>query len=36
MGPARGALRQDPSVIEADWQAALAVFKFHKSYKGGA
>jgi hypothetical protein len=33
---AREALRRDPSVGEADWVAALAVFKLHKSYKGGA
>ena len=33
---AREALRRDPSVSEADWTAALDVFKYHKSYKGGA
>jgi hypothetical protein len=33
---AREALRQDPYLIEADWVAALAVFKHHKSNRGGA
>ena len=33
---AREALRQDPYVSEADWMAALSVFRYHKSYKGGA
>ena len=32
---AREALRRDPSVSDADWAAALEVFKHHKSYKGG-
>lgn len=33
---ARDALRRDPSIGAADWRAALAVFRHHKSYKGGA
>jgi hypothetical protein len=33
---ARAALRRDPSVSEADWVAALEVFRHHKSYRGGA
>jgi len=33
---ARNALRRDPSVGDADWHAALAVFQHHKSYGGGA
>ena len=33
---AREALRQEPYLREADWQAALAVFVHHKSYRGGA
>jgi hypothetical protein len=33
---AHEALRRDPSVSEADWKAALEVFKHHKSYQGGA
>jgi hypothetical protein len=33
---ARDALRRDPSISDADWPAALEVFKHHKSYKGEA
>lgn len=33
---ARAALRRDPSVEDADWGAALDVFRHHKSYRGGA
>ncbi|MFI5897649.1 hypothetical protein ACIA5D_46935 [Actinoplanes sp. NPDC051513] len=33
---ARNALRRDPSVGDADWHSALAVFQHHKSYGGGA
>lgn len=33
---ARNALRRDPSITDADWPAALEVFRHHKSYKGGA
>lgn len=33
---ARDALRRDPSINDADWPAALEVFKHHKSYKGEA
>jgi hypothetical protein len=33
---ARDALRRDPSISDADWPAALEVFKYHKSYKGEA
>jgi len=29
---AQDALRRDPSISEADWPAALEVFKHHKSY----
>jgi len=36
IGTAREALRRNPSISEADWSAALEVFKHHKSYKGGA
>ena len=33
---ARDALRRDPSISDADWPAALEVFKSHKSYRGEA
>lgn len=33
---ARETLRRDPSVTPDDWRAALDVFKYHKSYRGGA
>jgi hypothetical protein len=33
---AQDALRRDPSISDADWPAALEVFKHHKSYKGEA
>lgn len=36
IGATREALRQDPSVSEADWTIALEVFQHHKSYRGGA
>jgi hypothetical protein len=35
LNAAREALRRDPSVGEGDWKAALNVFKYHNSYKGG-
>jgi hypothetical protein len=33
---ARAALRRDPSISDADWEAALEVFRYHQGYKGGA
>ena len=36
VGAARNALSRDPSIGDADWRAAFEVFKYHKSYEGGA
>jgi len=36
VGAAQDALSRDPSISDADWPAALEVFKYHKSYKGEA